>query len=170
MREWVVRSSSETESLELGRQIGVVLNPGAVVALWGELGAGKTLITRGIAYGLGVPPSCYITSPTFTIINEYDGRVHLYHLDLYRIACADDLETVPWREALFGDGIAVVEWPERLGEVLPEERLDIFLEITGDETRTISLQAHGERILELLDRVVGNYPMTIEERQTSCPM
>jgi tRNA threonylcarbamoyladenosine biosynthesis protein TsaE len=111
------------------------------------LGAGKTLITRGIAQGLGIPPGVRVTSPTFTIINEYDGRLHLYHLDLYRIVSLDDLETVPWREALFGKGVAVVEWPERLGEALPEERLDIYLEIAGEEERAIRIHARGERYL-----------------------
>jgi len=152
MPEWVFRSASETESLEVGRQIGERLNAGDVVTLWGELGAGKTLITRGIAQGLGIPPGVRVTSPTFTIINEYDGRLHLYHLDLYRIVSLDDLETVPWREALFGKGVAVVEWPERLGEALPEERLDICLEIAGEEERAISIHAHGERYLVRFER------------------
>ena len=152
MCEWIFRSTSEVQSLELGRQIGERLKSGDVVALWGELGAGKTLFTRGIARGLGVAEGTRITSPTFTIINEYDGRLHLYHLDLYRIGSLDDLETVSWREALFGSGVAVVEWPERLGKVLPEERLDVHLEIVGEETRAIGIHARGERYLVRFER------------------
>jgi tRNA threonylcarbamoyladenosine biosynthesis protein TsaE len=147
MLDWVFRSASEQESHDLGRRIGERLEASDVVTLWGELGAGKTLIAQGIARGLGVPSAVRITSPTFTVINEYDGRLHLYHLDLYRIVNEDDLETVPWREALFGDGVAVVEWPERLGEALPEERLDLGLKIVGEAARTINIRAHGERYL-----------------------
>jgi tRNA threonylcarbamoyladenosine biosynthesis protein TsaE len=154
MCEWVFRSTSEAQSLEVGRQIGERLHGGDVVALWGELGAGKTLFARGIARGLGVAPGTRITSPTFTIINEYDGRLHLYHLDLYRIGCPDDLETVSWREALFGSGVAVVEWPERLGKALPEERLDVHLEIVGEEARAIRIHARGERYLARFERDV----------------
>lgn len=148
----MVRSSGEESSLELGRRIGEILEPGDVLALWGELGAGKTLLTRGIARGLSIPPEIPITSPTFTFINEYEGRLHLYHLDLYRLGDPDELETLPWREALFGTGAAVIEWPERLGGELPRERFDIRISITGDESRTIAIEAKGERNLKRLER------------------
>jgi tRNA threonylcarbamoyladenosine biosynthesis protein TsaE len=145
MQELTLHSDNEETSLDLGRRIGETLEPGDVLALWGELGAGKTLLTRGIARGLSIPPEIPITSPTFTFINEYEGRLHLYHLDLYRLTDLDELETLPWREALFGTGAAVIEWPERLGEWLPEERFDIRISITGEESRKITLTAHGER-------------------------
>lgn len=144
MQELTFTSSNEAQSLDLGRCMGESLEPGDVLALWGELGAGKTLLTRGLARGLALPDEVRITSPTFTFINEYHGRLHLYHLDLYRLSDLDELETLPWREALFGSGVAVIEWPERLGDALPEERLDVTMEITGDETRTITLAARGE--------------------------
>jgi tRNA threonylcarbamoyladenosine biosynthesis protein TsaE len=150
MRSIAMESSSEAVSLELGRRIGQLLEAGDVVALWGELGAGKTLLPRGIAHGLGISPRVRITSPTFTFINEYDGRLHLYHLDLYRLTGADELETIPCREALFGTGVAVVEWPERLGSDLPAERWDIRLVISGDASRTITISARGTRNLERL--------------------
>jgi tRNA threonylcarbamoyladenosine biosynthesis protein TsaE len=140
----VIESPGEADSLELGRCIGQWLEAGDVLALWGELGAGKTLLTRGIARGLGISPQVRITSPTFTFINEYDGHLHLYHLDLYRITAVDELETLPWREALFGAGVAVVEWPERLGSDLPVARWDIHLVISGDASRMITISAHGE--------------------------
>jgi tRNA threonylcarbamoyladenosine biosynthesis protein TsaE len=145
MQSLVIESPDEAVSLELGRRIGQWLEAGDVLALWGELGAGKTLLTRGIARGLAISPQVRITSPTFTLINEYDGRLHLYHLDLYRITAVDELETLPWREALFGAGVAVVEWPERLGSDLPAERWDIHLVISGDASRTITITGHGER-------------------------
>jgi tRNA threonylcarbamoyladenosine biosynthesis protein TsaE len=145
MQTLVIESPDEAVSLELGRRIGQWLEAGDVLALWGELGAGKTLLTRGIARGLGISPQVRITSPTFTFINEYDGRLRLVHLDLYRITAVDELETLAWREALFGAGVAVVEWPERLGLDLPVERWDIRLVISGDASRTIIISAHGER-------------------------
>ena len=152
MRALIIHSDSEAASLELGRRIGECLIAGDVLALWGELGAGKTLLTRGIARGLGIPPEVRITSPTFTFINEYEGRLHLYHIDLYRVVDAAELDTIPWREVLFGSGVAVVEWPERLGQGLPDERFDIQLQITGDDARTITIRAHGVGNLARLKR------------------
>jgi tRNA threonylcarbamoyladenosine biosynthesis protein TsaE len=151
-------SASEEASLEFGRSIGEGLEAGDVVALWGELGAGKTLLTRGIARGLGIPAEVRITSPTFTFINEYDGRLHLYHLDLYRISHPDELDTLPWREALYGAGVAVVEWPDRLGELVPAERLDILLEITGDATRTFTIDPCGDKYRHWLDFLTQTVP------------
>jgi len=148
----IIHSDSEAASLELGRHIGECLEAGDVLALWGELGAGKTLLTRGIARGLGISPEVRITSPTFTFINEYEGRLYLYHIDLYRVVDAAELNTIPWREVLFGSGVAVVEWPERLGQGLPDERFDIQLQITGDDTRTITISAHGVGNLARLKR------------------
>jgi tRNA threonylcarbamoyladenosine biosynthesis protein TsaE len=143
MRALIIHSDSEAASLELGRHIGECLEAGDVLALWGELGAGKTLLTRGIARGLGISSEVRITSPTFTFINEYEGRLRLYHIDLYRVVDAAEVDTIPWREVLFGSGVAVVEWPERLGPGLPDERFDIQLQIIGDDTRTITIRAHG---------------------------
>lgn len=145
MQDLTIQSESEACSLELGRLLGERLEPGDVLALRGELGAGKTLLTRGIARGLGVPSEVRVTSPTFTFINEYDGRLRLYHLDLYRLGDIDELETLPWREALFGVGVAVVEWPERMEELLPEERWEIRINVTGDESRSVAIRPSGER-------------------------
>ncbi|ROR03063.1 tRNA (adenosine(37)-N6)-threonylcarbamoyltransferase complex ATPase subunit type 1 TsaE [Desulfosoma caldarium] len=137
-----VESHAPESSLAFGRAIGERLVSGDVVALWGELGAGKTLLTRGIALGLGIPAETAITSPTFTLINEYEGRLRLYHMDGYRISDPEELETLPWREALFGHGVAVVEWPERLGSLLPAARLDVFLEILGPTSRRLRAIFH----------------------------
>lgn len=139
------QSPGEDCSLLLGRRIGELLEPGDILALRGELGAGKTLLVRGIARGLGVPESVRVTSPTFTIINEYLGSLYLYHLDLYRISGPEDLETFPWQESLFGRGVAVIEWPERLGRLLPPERIEIEIRITGDESRSIRIWGRGKK-------------------------
>jgi tRNA threonylcarbamoyladenosine biosynthesis protein TsaE len=128
-------------------------------------------MARGIAWGLGVPPMVRITSPTFTVINEYEARLHLYHLDLYRIANEDDLDTIPWRDVLYGNGVAVVEWPERLGQVLPEERLDLCLEITGENVRRIIIRARGQSYQKRFeDAYLGVDNTDFEERQASCPV
>ncbi len=122
MNEFIFNSPGEECSLLFGRAIGQLVQAGDILALHGELGAGKTLLTQGIARGLEVGPEVRVTSPTFTIINEYSGRLHLFHLDLYRISGPDELETLPWQESLFGNGVAVIEWPERLGRLLPADR------------------------------------------------
>jgi tRNA threonylcarbamoyladenosine biosynthesis protein TsaE len=137
-------SPSESCSLMLGARIGQQVEPGDVLALWGELGSGKTLFARGIARGMGVPQQVPVTSPTFTLINEYEGRLRLYHLDLYRLTSPEELETLPWREVIFGTGVAVIEWPDRMGMLLPETRWDIRFEFLDEDRRVITLHAHGE--------------------------
>lgn len=138
-----VECLSEEQTSALGTALGEVLDAGDVVALWGELGAGKTFLAGAIARGLGVRSSMPVTSPTFTLINEYDGRLHLYHLDLYRLGDPDEIETLPWREVLHGAGVAVIEWPERLGTWIPGERWDVLIEILGDFERRITVRAWG---------------------------
>ncbi|MCU0574846.1 MAG: tRNA (adenosine(37)-N6)-threonylcarbamoyltransferase complex ATPase subunit type 1 TsaE [Syntrophobacteraceae bacterium] len=152
MNRIVLRSRSEGETLEMGLWIGRNLAAGDVIALWGELGAGKTFLTRAIALGLGVPERIPVTSPTFTFINEYEGRLHIYHMDLYRLTDLTELDTLPWMEALYGTGVSLIEWPERLGTLMPEERWDIRIEITGDEARTITLEPLGKANVKKLKR------------------
>lgn len=132
------------ETVQLGRFFGSRLKAGDIVALWGDLGAGKTTFTRGIAQSLGIPSSVPITSPTFTIINEYQGAMKLYHIDLYRIRGADDVESLALREILYGSGVCVIEWPDRLGnEELPENRWDVLFDIIGDDERLITVERIG---------------------------
>lgn len=155
----IIRCPSPECSLQAGVALGDRLERGDVVALWGDLGAGKTLFTRGVARGLGVPESIPVTSPTFTLINEYEGRLPLYHLDLYRLSDLDELETLPWRDVLFGRGAALVEWPDRMGEELPEERWDIRITITGDESRILVVEPHGEARLRRLEKWLCDLPV-----------
>ncbi len=143
MKDFCFSSPSEECSFLLGRTIGRLLLPGDVLALWGELASGKTLLAQGIARGLGVLPEVRVTSPTFTIINEYPARLRLYHLDLYRLSGPDDLETLPWQESLFGNGVAVVEWPDRLGRLIPAGRWDLKFTIKGENSREIVLCGRG---------------------------
>jgi tRNA threonylcarbamoyladenosine biosynthesis protein TsaE len=159
MIEVKLMSPDESCSLALGVKLGENLESGDVLALWGELGSGKTLFSRGVARGLGVPDQVPITSPTFTIINEYQGRLRLYHLDLYRLTTPDELETLPWREALFGDGVAVIEWPDRMGSLLPDHRWDVVLEFLDEDRRSIYFSARGEsratRLAQLSEQLVA---------------
>ena len=131
-----VDSRSAAQTRTLGEQLAGRLQAGDVVILQGELGAGKSELTRGIAKGLGVTET--VTSPSFTILNVYEsGRCPLYHFDWYRLESADELYEMGLDEYLGGDGIAVVEWAERCPEALPEKTIRIRLETTGEESRRI---------------------------------
>ena len=126
---------SPEEAVAFGRALGKLLRAGDVVALTGDLGAGKTTITQGIARGLEVDERYYITSPTFTLINEYPGRVTLYHLDLYRLSSGADMEGLGLEEYLEAGGVAVIEWADRLQPgVLPE--IAVRLEVTFPDPGT----------------------------------
>ncbi|MEJ5301449.1 MAG: tRNA (adenosine(37)-N6)-threonylcarbamoyltransferase complex ATPase subunit type 1 TsaE [Thermodesulforhabdaceae bacterium] len=146
---YITKSAEET--INLGRFFGSSLKAGDVVALWGDLGSGKTTFTRGIAQALGIPPSVPITSPTFTIINEYHGILKLYHIDLYRISGAADLETLTLREIIYGNGVSIIEWPDRLEEGdLPENRWDVLFDVIDETERLIIIERklwenHGSR-------------------------
>jgi tRNA threonylcarbamoyladenosine biosynthesis protein TsaE len=148
--EWGIETSSPEETSILAECLGRLLEPGDVVALIGELGSGKTLFAQGLARGLEVPASFVVTSPTFTLVNEYPGRIPFYHLDLYRIAGAAQCPELGLEELLYGQGAAAIEWGERLGPDLPEERLEVHLTITGESNRSIKLRAFGRRMKERL--------------------
>lgn len=170
LEPFIFNSPYEECSLLLGRCIGKLLCPGDVLALWGELAAGKTLLARGIAQGLGVPPEVRVTSPTFTIINEYPGRLYLYHLDLYRVSGPEELETLPWQESLFSKGVAVIEWPERLDRLLPSNRWDISFAITGLESRRISFACRGKRNRERMPKWVEELSRVLAECASKMPV
>ena len=126
----------------LGRCLGETAEVGDIITLAGDLGAGKTTLTQSIGQGLGVPPSCYITSPTFSLLHEYPGRLPLYHMDLYRLSCQEIID-LGFEDYLYGEGVSVVEWPDRLAEIVPRDRLQIELELTSETTRTAHLTWHG---------------------------
>lgn len=125
-------------TVEIGRMIGSLLGAGDIVALNGELGAGKTQMVRGIAEGLGADPRL-VSSPTYVMIQEYPGRLRLYHLDAYRIHSADDLESLGWPEIMEAEAAAAIEWPGRLGDQLPVRRLDVQIDHLDMEERLIRL-------------------------------
>jgi len=135
--------SSLEQTVAFGKILAEIVEPGDVITLAGPLGAGKTALTQAIARGLGVDPRIYVTSPTFSLLHEYQGRLPLYHMDLYRLAGEDEIEELGFVEYFYGSGLTVVEWPERLGKLMPPERLHIELVISGEASRTANLTGHG---------------------------
>lgn len=134
-------------------RLGVLLEPGDLLCLVGDLGAGKTTFTQGLALGLGLPPEVPVNSPTFTLVSEHHGgRVPLYHFDVYRLLDLSGLYDLAFDEYLSGDGVVVIEWADKIPDALPNERLDIAL-ATDDkdpDTRQMILTAWGERAENLL--------------------
>jgi tRNA threonylcarbamoyladenosine biosynthesis protein TsaE len=144
-----VVSRHPDETFRIGRRIGEHLEGGDVVALIGELGTGKTCIAQGIARGIGVPDEYTITSPTFTLINEYRGRLVLYHFDLYRLNGVRDMEDMGYEEYFFGDGVTVIEWAEKIEDILPEGTLFIYLTYIDENEREIRIPERGQRAVAL---------------------
>ena len=136
-------TKSPKDTIDVGKKIGKLLKEGDVIALVGNLGAGKTVIANGLCCGLGVKEG-YITSPTYTIINQYDGKIPVYHIDLYRLKNSSELYNLGWDEYIYGHGTCIIEWADRAGEMLPEEYLTVNIEVTGKNKRKITLQAKGE--------------------------
>src|SRR5919206_4841823 len=135
MKEYELTTSNNGETSQFAEKLGTYLQPGDVIALEGDLGAGKTTFTKGLAKGLEVKKT--VNSPTFTIIKEYRGRLPLYHMDVYRVA--DAYEDLGFDEYFEGDGVTVVEWAHLIEEQLPSEHLTIFLYHQGQDQRKIVL-------------------------------
>ncbi len=134
--EYITHSPAETE--KIGAALGKILPPGTVLAYRGDLGAGKTAFTRGLARGLGA--SDMVTSPTYTIVNEYlSGRLPLFHFDMYRLSSSDDLWDIGWEDYLDRSGVCAVEWSENVTDAL-EDAIVITIEKIGDDSRKISIE------------------------------
>ncbi len=129
----------------LGRRLGALLFPGAVIALIGPLGAGKTQLARAIAVGLNIPNPAVVNSPTFVLIQEYAARLPIYHFDAYRLGSEADFADLGVHEYFQGNGVCLVEWADKVPTTLPRERLEMRIAITGDESRRMEVAALGER-------------------------
>ena len=142
--EFITNSPAETESI--GVALGQRLKPGTVIAYRGDLGAGKTAFTRGLARGLGCRE--IVTSPTYTIVNEYlGGRIPLFHFDMYRLHSSDDLWDIGWDDYLERGGVCAVEWSENVADAM-EDPIYITIEKTGEESRRITIEG-GETLADL---------------------
>jgi tRNA threonylcarbamoyladenosine biosynthesis protein TsaE len=149
---FAVVCDSENATRRFARALGGAAQRGLVVALVGDLGAGKTRFVQGAAEGLGVDPSV-VNSPTFVLIQEYEGRLPVYHFDTYRLKDFDEFLELGADEYLASDGVCFVEWADRMAEVLPRDRLTIQFEITGETTRTLRLSAGGKVSGDVLARL-----------------
>ena len=145
----ITKSSGQTQ--KLGEAIATKLNPGDIVALTGQLGTGKTTLTQGLAKGLGVVTP-YVQSPSFVLIHEYQGRIPVYHIDLYRLN-SGEVENLGYEEYLYGEGVCIIEWAERMSHLLPSEVLLINLDFLSDNNaRKILIKGKGkyEKIVKAL--------------------
>jgi tRNA threonylcarbamoyladenosine biosynthesis protein TsaE len=142
-------SHSEGQTQRYGAHLGELLQAGDVVLLHGTLGAGKTTFARGVALGLGVRTR--LTSPTFTLINEYrEGRLPLYHIDFYRLNSEEEALALGIEDYLYGDGVCLIEWAEKLPGILPDEHLAVTLTIIAETKRRVVMEARGLRYASLL--------------------
>jgi tRNA threonylcarbamoyladenosine biosynthesis protein TsaE len=152
-------SHGTIDTQALGEQFGRLLEAGDIVCLSGELGSGKTVLAKGLAKGLGVAHERAVRSPSFVLIQCYQGRVPVYHVDLYRLDGPTDIVDIGLRELLGGDGVAIIEWADKLAALLPLDRLDITLEHQMEDTRLITINPQGARYRQLIERWQG--PSTI---------
>lgn len=148
-------SRSPETTARIGMMLGAMLRAGDVICLQGELGAGKTCFAKGVARGMGIKEP--VTSPTFTLVNEYQGDLPLYHLDVYRLEGPGDMDDLGYEEYFYGDGVALVEWAERVQEILPGERLDVIINrgTEDDECREIRMIPRGERYRLLVKELMA---------------
>lgn len=142
--EFVVTTVEET--YKIGELIGALVNSGDIICLIGDLGTGKTHLTKGIAKGLGINE--HVTSPTFTIVNEYTGRLKLYHFDVYRVNDPEEIEAIGFDEYIFSDAVSIIEWANYIEELIPPNNLTITIEKLpelGDNYRKINMEYSDKR-------------------------
>ncbi|MGZ3589670.1 MAG: tRNA (adenosine(37)-N6)-threonylcarbamoyltransferase complex ATPase subunit type 1 TsaE [Thermodesulfobacteriota bacterium] len=149
----VIPSKSTSQTIRLGKSIGSRLRAGDVVALSGELGVGKTHFIKGLATGVGVGKSTYVSSPSFTLINEYPGEVPFYHIDLFRLENQKEAEGLGLEDYFQGRGITAIEWADKIPRLLPKEMLSIHIVYTGKNTRSIKMIGKGKRYEELINEL-----------------
>ncbi|SHH53703.1 tRNA threonylcarbamoyladenosine biosynthesis protein TsaE [Anaerosphaera aminiphila DSM 21120] len=144
-----LKDVEETENF--GLALGKLLKPGDVICLNGDLGAGKTTLTKSIGKGMGIED--YITSPTFAIINEYYGDINLYHFDTYRLETDEDVFYLGFDEYFYGNGVCIIEWADKIKNALPEDYLELNITRRGELEREIEVVAVGERSEKLLEEL-----------------
>ena len=145
----ITKSPEETKNL--GEKVGKLAKLGDLLAFYGELGAGKTCFIQGISRGLKVKD--YVTSPTFTIINEYQGKIPIFHFDLFRLNNAEEILELSYQEYFYGEGLTVIEWAEKIEQFLPKEHLKIDIKFKDRYQRTISFIPQGDRFNNFLEEL-----------------
>ncbi|HHW71113.1 MAG TPA: tRNA (adenosine(37)-N6)-threonylcarbamoyltransferase complex ATPase subunit type 1 TsaE [Clostridiales bacterium] len=149
MIEYISRNADDTNAI--GIAIGTVARPGLIITLNGDLGVGKTVLARGIGRGLGVDAP--ITSPTFTILHQYKGRLPFYHFDMYRLSDEEEIFELGFEDFIYGDGVSVIEWPENMGVYHPDKYVQIDIERIDDNTRKIIINVIGDEFKWLEERL-----------------
>ena len=148
-----ITSHSVKDTLNIGKKIVRLLKKGDIICLFGQLGAGKTVLVKGLAMGLGMKKE-EIVSPTFVLLNRYEkGRLPLYHFDLYRLESKKDILALGYEEYFYGDGVSVIEWADRLGNLLPKEYLKVNLNIKNAHARQLIFSARGKNYTDLLRKI-----------------
>jgi tRNA threonylcarbamoyladenosine biosynthesis protein TsaE len=145
----VIKTSRVSGTLGIGKTIGSFLQPGDVVALVGDLGTGKTHMIKGLAAGVGVKRTAYVSSPSFTLINEYLGKIPFYHLDLYRLQTETEAEELGLDEIFQGGGVTAIEWADKIPSLLPRELLWIHIYADGEDHRSVEITGKGKRYQRL---------------------
>lgn len=147
--EIAFESTSPEETRRLGRVLGTVSAPGDVIALVGTLGAGKTELVKGVAAGLGVTDDGGVNSPTFVLVNEYEGRLHVFHVDAYRLSGMSELNGIGFDEMCHSEGLVIVEWADRVANLIPDGAVWITIELTGNRTRRMVLKGPFEAVTQI---------------------
>jgi len=145
-------SHNEEQTIKFGKVLAKSLKPGDIICLSGELGSGKTTLVKGIAEGLHINAS-KVHSPTFVLMNFYEGKLPVYHFDLYRIEGAQDISLLGYEEFFYGDGVSVVEWSEKLGNLAPKDYLKVQMYHKGESTRMLKISYVGKAHKELIERI-----------------
>ena len=150
-KHWKIDTNSPEETRELGRKIGKLALPGDIYLLVGQLGAGKTCLTQGIAWGLGIEE--YTLSPSFVIMRELHGRLPLYHMDFYRLDNINEIADLGLDDYLYSRGVCVIEWAEKGMDILPDDHLLVKISYISDNSRSFEFIPQGDRYIELLEQV-----------------
>jgi len=145
-------SKNSEETVNFGKHLAELFREGDIVCFFGDLGSGKTTLIKGIAQGLKIGPA-KVNSPTFVLMNVYHGRLPLFHFDLYRLENAEEISTIGYEEFLYGNGVSVIEWADRLGALLPEEYLRVDLKHKTIDERVIQLSAKGPRYQGIVEKI-----------------
>ena len=147
-----IKIINQKETERLGERLGGLVNPGDIICLIGDLGTGKTTFAKSIAKGLEVGDD--VTSPTFTILHEYEGRIPFYHFDVYRIEDVIEMDDIPYEEYFYGDGVCVIEWAQLIQPILPPDYLKVQIKYVNNEEREICFEATNEYYHKQLEELL----------------